>query len=52
MDESEFIIEYSFEASADAEERLAEAYDLILVLILKELQPENKDGETCSTPSA
>ncbi len=48
----DFPVEYIFEASADAEERLAEAYDLVLALILEELQTKKPDGEECSTPSA
>ena len=51
QDEQEFSVEYVFVASPDAEERLAQAYDLILGLILDELPGQGKDGEPCSTPS-
>ena len=51
QEHNDFAIEYQYIASPDAEERLAEAYDLILGLILDELQGQAKDGEPCSTPS-
>ena len=47
----EFAIEFVFTPASDTNERLSDAYDLILSLILQELQPEKKDGEECSTPS-
>jgi hypothetical protein len=39
-DQSTFKVEYVFSPSADGEERLARAYDLILELILHNLTPE------------
>ncbi|MCW5887749.1 MAG: hypothetical protein KIT07_06460 [Anaerolineales bacterium] len=43
--ENEFPVEYVFQPSADAKERLAEAFDLILALILEELQNKPPDGQ-------
>jgi len=51
QDEKNFNLEYQYIASQDAEERLAEAYDLILELVLKEILALPQDGERCSTPS-
>jgi hypothetical protein len=48
--DNQFPVEYVFQPSADADERLAEAYDLILALLLEELQNPS-DAEKCSTPS-
>lgn len=50
-DKIEFSLEYEYRTSLDAEERLAEAYDLVISLILEELENSNQDGERCSTPS-
>jgi hypothetical protein len=52
QDQNEFAVEYQYIASTDADERLAEAYDLILDLILSELAKQDQNGEPCSTPSA
>lgn len=49
--ETEISLEYEYLSSPDAEERLAEAHDFILGLILKELEISSQDGEPCSTPS-
>lgn len=47
----DFLFEYQNEPSPDAEERLAQAWDLILALILEDIQAEQDqiilDGETC-----
>ena len=48
--DSEFSIEYQFTTLPDAEERLAQAFDLILVLILEDLKSEQQpepENETC-----
>lgn len=43
-----FLIEYSFTPSPDAEAQLAQAYEVILNLILDELEKElEQTGETC-----
>ena len=39
-DRCEFTVEYVFAPSVDGEERLAQAYDLIVELILHNLTPE------------
>ena len=36
----DFVFEYEYSPSPEAEERLAQAWDLILALILEELQQE------------
>lgn len=44
-EQDKFAVEFVYTPASDAEERLAESYDLILALILKEPQTNNKDGE-------
>jgi hypothetical protein len=39
-DQAAFRIEYAYSPSADSEERLARAYDLVIELILSNLIPE------------
>jgi len=41
----EFLLEYQYSPSPDAEERLAEAWDLILALILEDFEKE-QNGNT------
>ena len=40
----EFLFEYQYSPSPDAEERLAEAWDLILALILEDFEKEQNDN--------
>ena len=52
MNSSDFLFEYLYEPSPDAEERLAQALDLILALILEDYENEQKekrekDGNPC-----
>lgn len=48
-------LEYDFVPAPDAEERLAQAWDLIVKLILEDYQSEqsanSQESETCLTPS-
>jgi len=39
----EFLFEYQYSPSPDAEERLAQAWDLILALILEDYEMEQDD---------
>jgi len=41
---SDFLFEYQYEPSPDAEERLAQALDLILALILEDYENEQKQN--------
>ena len=46
----DFVLDYENSPSRDAEERLAEAWELILALILEDLENEqeaNSEGELC-----
>ncbi len=46
----EFLLEYQYSPASDAEERLAEAWELILALILEDLQNEQEassEAEPC-----
>lgn len=43
----EFTLEYQFTPAPDAEQRLQQAYELILALILEDLQQEQNEGEIC-----
>ncbi len=45
----EFLLEYQYAPAPDAEERLAEAWEIILALILRDLEDEqsNSEGEPC-----
>jgi hypothetical protein len=43
---SDFLFEYQYEPSPDAEERLAQALDLILALILEDYENEQKEKNT------
>ncbi|NOH10517.1 MAG: hypothetical protein HND51_02630 [Chloroflexi bacterium] len=49
MDTNKFPLEYVYRPSSDSEERLAQAWELILALILADHQIEQKQvpGETC-----
>jgi hypothetical protein len=51
MNEPDFLFEYQYKPSQDAEERLAQAWDLILALILEdlksELQKPESEGDPC-----
>ena len=50
MDSPDFIFEYEFSPTPDAEERLVQAWDLILNLILEDLKSEQQpepEGEPC-----
>jgi hypothetical protein len=50
MDSPDFIFEYEFSPSPDAEERLAQAWDLILALIIEYLKSEQQpepESEIC-----
>jgi len=40
---SDFLFEYHYEPTPDAEERLAQALDLILMLILEDYENEQKE---------
>jgi len=40
---SDFLFEYDYEPTPDAEERLAQALDLILALILEDYENEQKE---------
>ena len=40
----EFLFEYQYSPSPDAEERLAQAWDLILALILEDFEMEQNDN--------
>jgi hypothetical protein len=56
VNSSDFLFEYLHEPSPDAEEKLAQAWDLILALLLEDYENEQreklaKDGDTCSTQS-
>jgi hypothetical protein len=49
---SDFLFEYQFIPSPDAEEQLSQAWDLILSLILEDIKNEQHEkhdpgGETC-----
>lgn len=47
---SDFVFEYIYEPSSDAEERLAEVWDLIFAMLLEDLENEQEtpsDGEPC-----
>jgi hypothetical protein len=43
------LLEYQYAPSPDAEERLAEAWEIILALLLQDLEDEqtNSEGERC-----
>ncbi len=45
----DFVLEYEYAPTPDAEERLAEAWEIILALILQDLEDEqsNSEGEPC-----
>jgi hypothetical protein len=46
----DFVFEYEYTPSPDAEERLSQAWDLILALILEDFENEQKtdsESETC-----
>ncbi len=46
----DFVLEYEYAPAPDAEERLAEAWEIILALILQDLEDEqqaNSEGEPC-----
>ncbi len=45
----DFVLEYEYAPARDAEERLAEAWEIILALILQDLEDEqsNSEGEPC-----
>jgi hypothetical protein len=46
----DFVFEYEYLPSPEAEEQLAQAWDLILALILEDYQNEqnaDSEGETC-----
>jgi len=52
---SDFLFEYHYEPTPDAEERLAQALDLILALILEDYDNEQREqtdleNKPCSTP--
>jgi hypothetical protein len=50
MDNPDFVFEYQYTPSPDAEERLAQAFDLILALILEDIKTEQQpepEIETC-----
>jgi hypothetical protein len=42
---TDFLIEYQFNPSSDAEERIAQAWDLILTLILEDIKSEQCQTE-------
>lgn len=42
---SDFLFEYIYEPSPDADERFAQALDLILALILEDYENEQKEKE-------
>jgi hypothetical protein len=51
-DDSDFVFEYQYTPSPDAEERLIQAWDLILTLILEDIKAEQEGqqepgGDTC-----
>ena len=51
---SDFVFEYEFTPSPDAEERMVQAWDLILDLILEDYENEQKtasESEPCLTLS-
>jgi hypothetical protein len=53
---SDFLFEYLYEPAPDAEERFAQAWDLILALILEDYENEEREkvdleSDPCSTPS-
>jgi hypothetical protein len=46
----DFVLEYEYSPSPDAAERLAEAWEIILALILQDLedaQQSNSEGDPC-----
>ena len=46
----EFLLDYQYAPAPEAEERMAEAWELILALILEDLedkQETNSEGEPC-----
>jgi len=43
MNSSDFLFEYLYEPTPDAEERLAQALDLILALILEDYENKQKE---------
>ncbi len=45
----DFLLEYQYSPAPDAEERLAEAWEIILALIVQDLEDEqaNSEGEPC-----
>jgi hypothetical protein len=45
MNSSDFLFEYEYIPSPDAEERLAEAWDIILALILEDYENEIREIE-------
>jgi hypothetical protein len=50
MDCPDFLFEYQFSPTPDAEERLAQAWDLILTLIIEDLKSEQlpePESEPC-----
>jgi len=50
MDNPDFLFEYQYTPSPDAEERLAQAWDLILTLIIEDLKSEQlpePESEPC-----
>jgi hypothetical protein len=42
---SDFLFEYQYEPTPDAEERFAQAMDLILALILEDYETEQKEKQ-------
>jgi hypothetical protein len=50
MDSLDFIFEYEFSPTPDAEERLAQVWDFILTLIIEDIKSEQQpepEGEPC-----
>ncbi len=45
----DFLLEYRYSPTPDAEERLTEAWEIILALLLQDLEDEqaNSEGEPC-----
>ena len=43
MNSSDFFFQYEYVPSPDAEERLAQVWDIIFALIVEEIQTENQE---------
>lgn len=46
---NDFTFEYEYEPSPDAEERLAQAWDIIFALILEDYQAEQEESQQGET---